>query len=254
MRARASSLKKTKELSRTWGPLKPRDVSCGRDKASTALTVAFSVAAHPAAPLALPHTRSRLLGQKGGVERELGPAQGGPSRRSTPPGHADEAESVIARGADVDGGGAVRDGGEKERVDDEGTAPGESVAAQKEGGGAGKGEQVARSEKIEDSGAVNPPPGASTAAAADSVTVAALQEGCKREFATPKMAPQPQTPGTMLTGNARGKGRVLRDDSPSLLPPPTFDVTRILEQVATLDHGLGVSGLERDEGRDVRRE
>lgn len=50
-----------------------------------------------------------------------------------------------------------------------------------------------------------------------------------KSTSTPKI--QHQTPGPVLTGCARGKGRVLRDDSPSLLPPPTFEVTKFLEQV-----------------------
>jgi hypothetical protein len=256
-RARAHSLKRTKEFSRSWGPLKPRDVSYGRDKSSTALTLAFSVAAHPAAPLALPHTRSRLLGHReGGGGREL---RGADTTKTT---------------ADVGDGGAGRGGDKEGKGVEEREAQDESVAAtvvvpvqgrrgeEKESKEEGKGARGAQGEKlmaapgsVAGADARKPPPaggdessvaaasgrggggmrraeGAGAVGTPPSTSIgAALQEGCKREFATPKMVLQPQTPGASLTGNVRGKGRVLRDDSPSLLPPPTFAVTRILEQV-----------------------
>ena len=78
--------------------------------------------------------------------------------------------------------------------------------------------------------------GAITIAATPTAKIANCQGGAAASTAeaTPKSLVRKmvhQTPCAMMSGGARAKGRVLRDESPSLLPPPTFEVTKFLEQV-----------------------
>lgn len=70
---------------------------------------------------------------------------------------------------------------------------------------------------------------AETNATAHAATATGGTTGAATGAATPKIVHQ--TPAHVMTGGARAKGRVLRDESPSLLPAPTFEITKLLEQV-----------------------